>query len=1100
MLSAIESIKNTIALKKEQLKSDQVLTDELLVDDLVKALGYNKRTDDCVKRRVSKDIDWEITGEAGSLMIKTYPYGYDFTTEEITRVADVCKEHNYNFAILTDGEKVIVMCVRYTIPGNITFAIEDNNAEQMIGLLSSTQLDDSALKEEYYDKNMSLELIDKTIEILADELTDVVACKLDCPNTKDLYYRIKKRVVPSLNEHNKLEVENGTVSEQKKDSEDEEDSIDEDATSDDANDDSESDDILDDQDSEVSYDETAETTIESGMSPELAEELRESKEEALKTLEGLRQQLQEALSEKEQATEAVEESEKEIEKLRGLVESLQEELKESQDTVENLKKELEEQMSSEDTEDLLGDDSDESDTSFDTEDGIKEAKIAELKELLRQSEERASSLDLALQSMTEEYYSLKANNNVELDEESKEIVKQSIEAAQEIIKNMGDAAMRDGASKIPEYMMQLETSLANSNARYTQLFNEKEAVDKELEGTKEELGNVQKLLETTQDSLDRALREKEEVSKKYNDIQDSYDTVIQNMATQRERINELEQKLADGGSNLKLEESYRSKIDELTKDLAAAREEALNLRDELKEKQEEIEKLQVDTTEEANRRLALIDDSDEMGRSYVGVFGTEVFQKEKLELFVGAFLQKLFEVKGLPGMDIMFDGDYFRLTKASENVDCIINNTYYRVNLEGVSEDEALNKLRVLFNHFDDIPFACKKIGNLNFREESSEAVDDYSTLDDSEYNYQEYQQNEVLTYVSMGSLDAFDYFVNGDVPISKLCYVSGENMAFKIYDEETEYYPNSVVASGIAAIIMLAYYSNPDLDFSYLSNLDGLADEVVLASRAPQDAAQIVGTRYSVCNVHDNIQGLRILEEMYRRVMNTQNQVWVLVKVAEGYSDIVGDVLDEQAVALVENVVPQYEEGTEPEKTRTLLSEAMIESLPYLYYIETPPINLISQIKAIKYHGKAFEGTNEENISKCFAFLIGLALENGSDGSFEELGTLPDGETPMLTTDPDVAKKYNDCQEVNVETSNGNLVYYRPRLSTLQMIDIMSSLKEIYIEKPVGKQGDTYLIFNVVLDLRDLEFYATQFISYDPLETCGVVACAKYILGKVKK
>jgi hypothetical protein len=43
-----------------------------------------------------------------------------------------------------------------------------------------------------------------------------------------------------------------------------------------------------------------------------------------------------------------------------------------------------------------------------------------------------------------------------------------------------------------------------------------------------------------------------------------------------------------------------------------------------------------------------------------------------------------------------------------------MNNKTYDIILGDMNEDEALNKLRVVFSHFDDIIFECKKIGRLN--------------------------------------------------------------------------------------------------------------------------------------------------------------------------------------------------------------------------------------------------------------------------------------------------------------------------------------------------------------------------------------------------
>ena len=69
-----------------------------------------------------------------------------------------------------------------------------------------------------------------------------------------------------------------------------------------------------------------------------------------------------------------------------------------------------------------------------------------------------------------------------------------------------------------------------------------------------------------------------------------------------------------------------------------------------------------------------------------------------------------------------------------------MNNKAYDVKVDGIHEDEVLNKLRIVYSHFsNDVIFECKKIGSLDITESTSVTYNDFNAEDnfssDSENN-----------------------------------------------------------------------------------------------------------------------------------------------------------------------------------------------------------------------------------------------------------------------------------------------------------------------------------------------------------------------------
>lgn len=178
-----------------------------------------------------------------------------------------------------------------------------------------------------------------------------------------------------------------------------------------------------------------------------------------------------------------------------------------------------------------------------------------------------------------------------------------------------------------------------------------------------------------------------------------------------------------------IEDKYREQIQKLSIDLSNATEEIGELKKKLEAAQAEIDGMSGMDRQRALDLLGVIEDNPELDRHYVGVIDTELIQFEDIHTFVGRSLQRLYELKNLTASQYIFNGDIFTLVQPATRNDLIMNNKAYDVEFNDEHEDETLNKLRVVFSHFDDIIFECKKIGTLR---KEVKPVEDHTKMSDT--------------------------------------------------------------------------------------------------------------------------------------------------------------------------------------------------------------------------------------------------------------------------------------------------------------------------------------------------------------------------------
>jgi peptidoglycan hydrolase CwlO-like protein len=265
------------------------------------------------------------------------------------------------------------------------------------------------------------------------------------------------------------------------------------------------------------------------------------------------------------------------------------------------------------------------------------------------------------------------------------------------------------------------TEYTNKIAELQNKVAEYEAQIEELSKESAESSSDSDFLQKTVDELTN------ELNNKKNEIE-SLNSQIEELRNSNSTTNNVD-------TDIQAEiDTYREKIQELSSKVAESDELIASLRTELKEANDNLQNMPGADKQKAIDLLNVIEDSKELPRSYVAVINTELIQYDDLPTFVGRSLQKLYEIKNYEASQFIFNGDIFKLVQPAERNDLIMNNKAYDVKVEGIHEDEVLNKLRIVYSHFSDIIFECKKIGSLEITEEQTPEIleDTYSEENDT--------------------------------------------------------------------------------------------------------------------------------------------------------------------------------------------------------------------------------------------------------------------------------------------------------------------------------------------------------------------------------
>ena len=162
---------------------------------------------------------------------------------------------------------------------------------------------------------------------------------------------------------------------------------------------------------------------------------------------------------------------------------------------------------------------------------------------------------------------------------------------------------------------------------------------------------------------------------------------------------------------------YRERIRELSESNAILSNENGILKEENKKLSDEVNNLEGIEDRKADQLLNVIKDEPNSDRKYITVVGSELNQYNTIYELIGRSIQKLYALKGLDAAQYIYSSNTFTLIDEPVRNDTIIANKAYDIDIDPTTikerETEYINKLYILFSHYEDIKFRCKTIGTL---------------------------------------------------------------------------------------------------------------------------------------------------------------------------------------------------------------------------------------------------------------------------------------------------------------------------------------------------------------------------------------------------
>lgn len=1129
-------IKETIALRKESLQQDKEYTNELLVDDIIAYLGYNKRLDAGVRRRVSDDIDWEISypDNDTKMMVKVYSYGHVPDQTEIDSIASIARDSKYKVCLITDGENIIILRPYNKLYGSIKINLFNDNekTKNILEALSKNSNDSSVIDYYYYKELMTPEVIETTIENSKDDIAKDVLEELGCPVNDEFM----ASVIQAISKVYDKNVQNATLELQKKISDTEleltaaRDSIE----------------VL-----------TGKLDIVQGELQARQSEIdSKQKELDLKQdeLEAKSQELETKQSEIEEKQRELLECQGNLEELKELNSKLQSDLELEQANSAELKDKIESltvestKESDECTDDQVSEEMVELEAQLQAIRGEKESILEEKNSILAERD----SLKTEAEELKEETIRLNkvieglraSSASITLSKEPVQIVQpvQNITLVDDNIQNIaseivnklktnsgnGSFEMDDELRKLQDYIYNLELSLSNSKRMVEELNSEKE-------GLLQEKASLQRALDENTVKLNDTNRKYEDAIKEITELRDLNDDLTTQNKDLSKFLEQSRQKneeiLARGGMTSDASEgtdaimaNYRIQIEDLSTKLAIAKEESETYKGQYEALKQQLDELSSNKSKRVEELLACISDSDELKRTYVGVINEELYQTDNINKFIGMSLQKLYEIKMFEASNYIFNGDIFSLTPNGPRRDLIINSKPYDIDVADTSEDEVLNKLRVIFSKFSDIPFGCKKIGNLSITDvgdvaEESILEDDeeelnygdtpeYSDYTNGEYDYTEesqdnyYDENEYnqngyydnqeeyqgdsLLYVSQfGALDQLTS--RPDLRLTSVRYLVSSNKTFIVAREFEEITLERMLVKSIDALLAVAnsvgyldinkYFK--EMDLTLINNVFVLSDE------ASQDAIRVFGGTYSVEAVESVYDIIAILEAIVNQLNLELGDVWIYLDGDTESDDLIDNYgAYENTIAVYENSV--YEAAEEYTKGYTIIPGYLPDSIPMTKNSMIAHRDIIKRVVAVKSDKISMAVRSDDDYIKVIKVLFDKANESGADINLDNIGYIVNDTRRIVYNNPD------EITGTFKEFESDDLIFYVPDMEVYQYIYSLIKIQAgLFMNKKIAVKAE--------IDLDALEFYNSSFESCEPSLTLAISEFVNFITEKDK-
>lgn len=685
MLQGLEYVKETIELRKQDIENNDLETNSLLMDDVLLAFGYNKRRDKGVKAVYAGGADWEISeGSEVRMLIKVYGYnGEEPSGQQLSEVMSLASELDARFVILTDGNRLSVYAEGSKILG-IDTLFSDENDDKLQYLTNSGWDPDKLIAE-----CTSVSITEKVSEYISSEaFVQSIINGLSLEDTDDTRASIRG-IISNLGT---TQPDNGDSTELQKQSESPELA--------------ESSDLL-----EL----RAKISSQTIELDEVRAELADTKAKLLDT----EAQLESASAASNQGDdEKIADLNAEIEDLNAELQRVNNIVKESDNEIKRLQ-ELQKSNAGE--------------NGNYTEQTIVDSQ--ELDRVWQELTQKTQELETARQSNDELKQHI-AELNSEIEQlQTGSADSDSIKAELEALKNES-VELNSTIGSLNDEISKLNTELSDAIESRDSAIQDNDDIKKKLDDALQNNSKLQAEIEALRVNGEAGQSDTSELQQKIDEQASEISKLEQELHRAKEQLAAnaaVTASTGKSGFSASEEEAYRRRVSDLLSQVQELQQELQNTNDELDKLRKEKEGAEDERVVMARQLLEAVEDNPDLNRTYIGVVNSKLFQIGDLPRFIGTCLQELYAAVSFKLMPLLFDGDIFKTVQPAVRGDMMINTKRYDIDIDGYTEEELINKLKVLFAQFEDVVFMCKAIGTL--REQPKEIEQQYREIDEPQFD-----------------------------------------------------------------------------------------------------------------------------------------------------------------------------------------------------------------------------------------------------------------------------------------------------------------------------------------------------------------------------
>ena len=677
----------------------------------------------------------------------------------------------------------------------------------------------------------------------------------------------------------------------------------------------------------------------------------------------------------------------------------------------------------------------------------------------------------------------------------------------------------------------LTTKISNLQDKVAQLEDEKMAQLKLIEEIKSGISNgeadtdLQEYTRTTIAGLNS------KISNLQNQVEQLEDENTMHLKVIGEIKSETDKEAADTGNKeedtggARLIGEFRYKIANLMNDNSLLKSDKKELEVEIERLKSLVEAKREAINDDAKALLASISDSDDTARAYVAVINTKLFQNENLHKFIGTCIEELYGIVSVKLMPIIFDGDVFKLIQPAVRKDFTINNKFYDISIDTLSEDEALAKLVRLFNKFADVILECKIIGstdNMNegvtsqedslwenreddeeddikeevdsLREEE-EAVENNIEFDDdivdteiaAEETHKESFGNEKLIAIPICKLSSIAW--SEGVKLNTVGYVGKDDA--EVYKIENT---SHTISEGMSITLAKIIESMIDMCDNFSESLTALkqADLSTISkylepiSNENKSNPRIALTRFVINRIDEVAKFVPIINGIASILkIDTETAKLYIYGVFNNNSEVLKYIVDEESIQLGYNTEFIKTEQSE-KKAFTLISGSITDSVALTKSSLRIQANLFEKCAAVKTNYMTLKIEDENDVISVITKIIEQGLDEGN-----EIDTLAVGK--VLDSDYMIISESATTVSTSFVTLNvRGKAYFVSEMEEWQLIYALIKLHYVVCKnKSIG--------LNVKVNVEAYEFYTTEFRVSDPSFRLAVRSIVEYVKDRIK-